>query len=164
MGTVTFKGKPVPINGQLPKVGAKAPPFTLTRQDLSDVTLETYQGKVKLLNIFPSFETTVCSLSVQTFYKEAAALPIVVLHISKDLPFAASRFCSSAELKNAETLSAFRSSFAIDYGLEITAGPMKGLCSRAVVVLDEDNKVLYVEQVGEITHEPNYEIALKAAT
>lgn len=154
---ITLKGNPIETNGTLPK--GRAPDFTLVRQNLSEVTLKDYQGKKKILNIFPSLDTATCSLSVKTFNEKADCL---VLHISKDLPFAQKRFCGAEGLDHVETLSAFRSSFAKDYGLEITTGPLKGLCSRAVIVIDEQDNVIYTEQVPEITQEPNYDRALEA--
>lgn len=164
MSQVTLKGNPVQINGELPKVGQAAPTFTLVAKDLSDVTLESLGGKRKVLNIFPSVDTPTCATSVRTFNKEASALPnTVVLCISKDLPFAQARFCAAEGLDNVLTLSAFRSpSFTTDYGVAIASSPLTGLAARAVVVLDEDNKVLYTELVSEIAHEPDYE-AVKAA-
>ena len=161
MATIAFKGKPVETVGELPAVGSVAPDFVLARQDLKNVTLQDYVGKKKLLNIFPSLDTKTCSLSVKTFHEKAGARDdLVVLHVSKDLPFAQARMCGTEGLENVETLSAFRSDFAKEWGVEIVSGPMTGLCSRAVVVLDEHNRVIYTEQVAEITHEPDYEGAL----
>lgn len=163
MAEITFKGNKVRTVGTLPKTGSSPPDFSLAKQDLSDATLSSYKGKKKLLNIFPSLDTSVCAASVRKFYEKASKLPgVVVLNISKDTPFAHARFCAAEGIKNAETLSAFRSTFAKDYGLEISEGPLKGVCSRAVIVLDENNKVVYTEQVPEITQEPNYERALQA--
>ncbi len=163
MSQVTLKGNPVQTRGELPKVGATAPDFKLTRQDLSDVGLTQYAGKRKVLNIFPSVDTATCSTSVRKFNEKAAALKnTVVLNISADLPFAQARFCGAEGIKNCETLSSFRSTFAKDWTLDLTTSPLAGLCSRAVVVLDENNKVLYTEQVAEIADEPNYENAVKS--
>ena len=163
MANITLKGNAIHTVGELPSVGAKAPEFTLVRSDLSEVTLGTYSGKKKILNIFPSVDTGTCAMSVRKFNSEAGALGnVAVLNISADLPFAQSRFCGAEGIKNAEALSTFRSSFASDYGLKLKDGPLAGLCSRAVVVLDEENRVLYTEQVGEIANEPNYAAALGA--
>lgn len=163
MAKITLKGNPVNTSGQLPNVGTVAPQFKLVRGDLSEVALENYAGKRKVLNIFPSVDTGTCATSVRTFNKQASDLRnTVVLNISADLPFAQSRFCGAEGIKSVETLSSFRSSFAKDYGLLIQDGPLAGLCSRAVIVLDENNKVLYNEQVSEIVNEPNYAAALQS--
>lgn len=163
MATITLKGNSIHTCGDLPKVGSKAPNFTLAKIDLSSVTLETYAGKKKVLSIFPSVDTPVCALSLKTFTNEAANVPnAVVLNISADLPFAQKRFCASEGIENAVTLSCFRSSFAKDWGVQITDSGLVGLCARAVVVLDENNTVLYTEQVPEIAQEPDYEKALAA--
>ena len=161
MTTVTFSGNPVQLKGALPTVGAAAPAFTLTAADLSDKTLADFAGKRKVLNIFPSIDTGVCQQSVRTFNQRAAALNnTVVLCISADLPFAQSRFCGVEGLDNVVTLSSFRSSFAQDYGVALADGALRGLTARAVVVLDENNKVLHVGLVPEITQEPDYDAAL----
>jgi thiol peroxidase len=163
MATITLKGNPVHTSGNLPAPGTVAADFKLVKQDLSEVSLSGFAGKKKVLNIFPSIDTGTCAMSVRTFNKEAATRAnVAVLNIAMDLPFAMGRFCGAEGIKNAEALSAFRSSFAKDYGLMITDGPLSGLCSRAVVVLDENNKVLYTEQVAEIVNEPNYAKALAA--
>ena len=160
MGQTSFKGTPVPTSGDLPSRGAEAPAFSLTRQDLSEATLKDYAGKKKILNIFPSLDTGVCATSVKTFDEKAGDLDdIVVLNVSADLPFAAKRFCS-AEGVEGETLSSFRSSFAQDYGVELTGGPMRGLCARAVVTLDENDQVVHTELVDDIVHEPDYDAAI----
>ncbi|MDX2506807.1 MAG: thiol peroxidase [Gammaproteobacteria bacterium] len=149
--------------GELPAVGTIAKDFTLVAGDLSEITLASYAGKKKLLNIVPSLDTGVCATSAKKFNEQADSLDnTVVLVISADLPFAQQRFCEAEGLKNVDNLSTFRSSFADDYGLKIIAGPLSGLCSRAVIVLDENNKVLYTEQVPEITQEPDYDSALEA--
>lgn len=161
MATITLKGNPIHTCGELPKVGGKAPALKLTAQDLKDVTLENFAGKKKLLNIFPSIDTPVCATSQKTFVAQAAGLPnTVVLNISADLPFAQKRFCAAEGVEGATTLSCFRSSFAKDWGMQITDSGLAGLCSRAVVVLDENNVVKYTEQVPEIAQEPNYDKAL----
>lgn len=161
MTTVTFSGNPVQLKGALPAVGAAAPAFTLTAADLADKTLADFAGKRKVLNIFPSIDTGVCQQSVRTFNQRAAALNnTVVLCISADLPFAQARFCGAEGLDNVVTLSSFRSSFAQDYGVALADGALRGLTARAVVVLDEHDKVLYVGLVPEITQEPDYDAAL----
>ena len=162
MATITFKGKPVHTSGSLPAVGTAAPGFSLVASDLSEKSLAAYPGK-RVLNIFPSIDTGVCATSVRTFNKKAAALPgVSILNISMDLPFAAKRFCAAEGIEGAVTLSAFRSDFATAYGLKMTDGPLAGLCSRAVVVVNEAGTVVYAEQVPEIAQEPNYEAALAA--
>lgn len=163
MSSVTFKGQSITTSGDLPQVGSDAPDFQLVRSDLSDVSLKNYAGKKKVLNIFPSIDTGVCATSVRKFNEKAGGLDnTAVLCISMDLPFAQNRFCGAEGIQNVEMLSAFRSSFPRDYGLQITSGPVAGLCSRAVVVLDENSKVLYTEQVPEIGQEPDYDKALAA--
>lgn len=163
MATITLKGTPVHTSGNLPPKGAPAPDFKLVRTDLSEVSLSTYAGKKKVLNIFPSIDTPTCAMSVRRFNKEAGKLGnVAILNVSADLPFAQKRFCGAEGIHNAEALSSFRSGFAKDYGLMITDGPLCGLCSRAVVVLDENNKVIHAEQVPEIANEPNYDAALAA--
>lgn len=163
MATITFKGSPVHTTGELPKQGSQAPDFKLVRSDLSEATLATYAGKKKVLNVFPSIDTGTCAMSVRQFNKVASDLNnVAVLNISADLPFAQKRFCGAEGIQNSEALSTFRGTFAKDYGLQLQDSPLAGLCSRAVIVLDENNKVLYTEQVAEIANEPNYEKALKA--
>lgn len=161
MATITLKGNPFHTSGELPKKGATVPEFKLTKLDLSEVSLSSYAGKKKVLNIFPSVDTPTCAMSVRHFNKDAGTVKnTVVLNISADLPFAQKRFCGAEGITTADTLSTFRSSFSKDYGLQITDGPLAGLCSRCVIVLDEQNKVLYSEQVAETANEPNYEAAL----
>lgn len=163
MAKITLKGSPLETSGNLPAVGSTSPDFKLVRTDLSEVTLESFTGKKKVLNIFPSIDTGTCATSVRQFNKEAAGLSgVAVLNISADLPFAQKRFCGAEGIANAEALSTFRSGFAKDFGLQMANGPLAGLCSRAVIVLDEKNKVLYTEQVGDIVDEPNYSAALNA--
>lgn len=162
MATTALKGSIVHTSGELPKVGSISPNFRLTKTDLSEVTLENYAGKTKVLNIFPSIDTSVCAMSVRKFNQEAANLKnSVVLNISADLPFAQSRFCGVEGISNAETLSTFRSSFGKDWGVQLADSPLAGLNARAIVILSPDNKVLYTELISEITHEPNYEAAMK---
>jgi thiol peroxidase len=164
MAQVAFKGNPVKTAGDLPAVGAKAPAFTLTGKDLSDVSLADYAGKTVILNIFPSIDTPVCAMSVRRFNAEASALGgTAVLCISADLPFAHGRFCTVEGLEKVAPLSVFRSpAFGKDYGVVISEGPLRGLLSRAIVIIDGAGKVLYAEHVAEITMEPDYEAALRA--
>jgi thioredoxin-dependent peroxiredoxin len=163
MSTITLKGNPVHTAGDLPKTGTTAKDFHLVKSDLSETKLADYTGKKKVLNIFPSVDTPTCATSVRKFNQKAASLPnTVVLNISADLPFAQKRFCAAEGIQNVETLSTFRSTFAKDWGVQITDSPLAGLCSRAVVILDENNKVLYTEQVAEIANEPDYDKALTA--
>lgn len=164
MAKITFKGNTVNTNGELPKKGGQAPDFHLVDAGLNDVTLATYRGKKKLLNIVPSLDTGICATSAKTFDKAAAARKdTVFLTISADLPFAQGRFCKAENVNNVTTLSMMRSrNFAKDYGVLMTDGPLAGICARAVVVLDASDKVLYTELVPEIAQEPNYEAALAA--
>lgn len=163
MAKITLKGNPINTKGNLPSTGSQAPDFRLVKTDLSEATLASYAGKKKLLNIFPSLDTPVCAASVRRFNVEAAKLAnTVVLNVSADLPFAHKRFCAAEGIAGVENLSTFRGSFAKDYNVEITDGALAGLCSRAIVALDENNKVKYVEQVPEIAQEPDYSAALKA--
>lgn len=162
--TVTFQGSPVTLTGNLPKVGQPAPEFGGVRGDLSVLHLSDLKGKRVVMNIFPSLDTPVCAASVRRFNKEASSLEnTVVLCISKDLPFAQSRFCSAEGLENVIPVSAFRCNCVSDkYGVGIADGPLKGLLARAVVIVDENGNVAYEELVPEITNEPNYEAALAA--
>lgn len=162
MATVTLKGSPVNVLGNLPKKGDSVAEFKLTGKDLADVTLNNYRGKRKVLNIVPSLDTPTCQQSTRVFNQKASGAPnTVVLVISADLPFAASRFCGAEGLNNVVTLSTFRNKdFHDRYGVNIAEGPLQGLTARAVVVLDENNKVLHSQLVPEIASEPNYEAAL----
>lgn len=160
MAQITLRGIPVTTVGELPAVGSAAPEFTLTGTDLGAVTSEQFRGKPLLLNIFPSVDTPVCATSVQTFNERAAASGLSVLCVSKDLPFAQSRFCGAEGIKNVLTASAFRDSFGDDYGITMADGLMAGLLARAVVVIGANGKVAYAELVPEIAHEPNYDAAL----
>ena len=162
--TVHFQGNPVSVAGQLPQAGEKARPFTLVAKNLADVSLAEYAGKRKVLNIFPSIDTGVCAASVRKFNQLAGEMEnAVVLCISADLPFAQSRFCGSDGLSNVVTLSTLRGgNFKDDYGVAIADGPLQGLTARAVVVLDENDTVLYSQLVDEITTEPDYDAALAA--
>ncbi len=162
--TVNFQGNPVSVAGQLPQAGEKAKAFTLVAKNLSDVSLSDYAGKRKVLNIFPSIDTGVCAASVRKFNQLAGEMKnAVVLCISADLPFAQSRFCGSDGLSNVVTLSTLRgSNFKDDYGVAIVDGPLQGLTARAVMVLDENDTVIYSQLVDEITTEPDYDAALAA--
>ena len=164
MAQVTLRGNPIHTNGELPAVGAKAPDFTLTTGDLKDVTLADYKGKKKILNIVPSLDTPTCATSTRKFNEQAGKLPnTVVLVVSADLPFAQKRFCTTEGLQNVIPLSLIRGKhMAKDYGVLIQDGPLAGLTARAVVVLDENDKVIHRQLVPEIAQEPDYEAALKA--
>ncbi|CDH04680.1 thiol peroxidase [Xenorhabdus bovienii str. oregonense] len=157
--TVKFQGSDITINGDFPQVGQTAKEFSLVAKDLADVTLSQYAGKRKVLNIFPSIDTGVCATSVRKFNQVASELNnTVVLCISADLPFAQSRFCGAEGLSNVVMLSTLRGSkFHEDYGVAISQGPLVGLTARAVVVLDENNQVIYSQLVDEITNEPDYD-------
>lgn len=161
---VTFQGAPVQLSGELPKVGDKAPKCGGVKMDLSVVHLPDLLGKRVVLNVFPSLDTPICAASVRRFNKEAAALDnTVVLCVSMDLPFAQGRFCAAEGIENVVPLSAFRCNcFAENYGLAIADGPLKGLLTRAVIVVNEEGVITYEELVPEITSEPNYEAALAA--
>lgn len=161
---VTLQGNPITLGGKFLTVGEKAPAFSLVDKDLNDVSLAKFAGKRKVLNIFPSVDTGVCAASVRQFNKVANELDnTVVLCISADLPFAQARFCGAEGLDNVVTLSTMRGAqFKEDYGVAITSGPLAGLTSRAVIVLDENDNVIYTQLVDEITTEPNYDGALKA--
>lgn len=164
MATITLKGTPFHTVGTLPKTGTEAPAFTLTRTDLTDVSLSNFAGHKLVLNIFPSLDTPVCANSVRHFNEAAAGLDnTLVLCISADLPFAHGRFCAAEGIENVESLSTFRSpEFGTDYGIAIADGPLAGLMARAVVVLDESGTVVYTQLVPEIAEEPDYEAALAA--
>jgi len=163
MAKLTLKGNAINTLGALPKIGSKALEFTLVATDLSEKKLADYKGSRVVLNIFPSIDTGTCAASVRNFNKQAATLSNTkVLCISRDLPFAMSRFCGAEGLENVETLSDFREGqFGKDYQLEVLDGPIQKLHSRAVIVLDEEGTVLYSEQVAEITEEPNYSAVLE---
>jgi thiol peroxidase len=164
MSGTKFKGNPVHVDGQFPKVGDKAPAFKLIAGDLSEKTLADFAGRRKVLNIFPSVDTGVCAASVRHFNKDAASLKnAVVLCISADLPFAQARFCGAEGIENVTMLSMMRGrEFLKNYGVDMTDGPLAGLAARAVVVLDEHDKVIHAQMVDDITHEPDYDAALKA--
>ena len=162
MATVTLRGNPVNVGGKFPIAGESAPDFSLTAGDLSDVSLASYAGKRKVLNIVPSLDTPTCAKSTRVFNEKASGMTnTVVLVIAADLPFAMSRFCGAEGLKNVVTLSTFRGkAFHSKYGVDIADGPLRGLTARGVVVLDENNKVKHAELVAEIAQEPDYDAAL----
>jgi thioredoxin-dependent peroxiredoxin len=164
MAKITLKGNPIETIGSLPAVGSSIPGFILTKTDLSDCTAGDFAGKKVVYNIFPSIDTPVCAASVRRFNSEAAAIEnTVVLCISADLPFAHNRFCEAEGIDNVIPLSTFRSAkFGKDYGVEITTGPLAGLLSRAVIVVDENGTVIYKEQVPEIAQDPDFDAALSA--
>ncbi|TAM62350.1 MAG: thiol peroxidase [Rhodanobacter sp.] len=162
MSQVTLKGHPVNVDGRFPASGESAPAFTLVGKDLADVSLASFAGQRKVLNIFPSIDTGVCAASVRRFNELAGQLDnTVVLCISADLPFAQARFCGAEGLDHVVTLSTMRGQrFLGDYGVALASGPLAGVAARAVLVLDERDKVIHAELVGEITHEPDYDKAL----
>jgi thiol peroxidase len=164
MATVTLAGNPIHLAGQFPKAGDSAPAFSLVGADLKDTSLKDFAGKRKVLNIVPSLDTPVCATSTRKFNEQAGSLPnTVVLVISADLPFAMKRFCETEGLKNVVSLSTLRGrDFMQNYGVAIEDGPLAGLTARAVVVLDENDKVAYTELVPEIKQEPDYAAALAA--
>lgn len=164
MTKITFKGNPIKTCGKLPQVGKKAPGFKLVKNDLSVATLADFKGSKVLLNITPSLDTGICATSLRKFNEAAASIEnAIIINVSRDLPFAQSRFCGSEGIDKAITLSDFKSGkFGKKYGVNMESGPLEGLHSRAVVVLNEKGKVVYTEQVPEITQEPNYEAALAA--
>jgi thiol peroxidase len=165
MAKITFKGNPVNTSGNLPAKGTKAPDFSLVKSDLGSLSLSELKGKKVILNIFPSLDTSVCATAVRKFNQMASGLKnVIVLGISKDLPFAHGRFCSTEGITNLITLSGFRDKeFGRAYGIDYVDGPVTGLYARAIVVIDEAGTVIYTEQVPEHIHEPDYEAALKAA-
>jgi thiol peroxidase len=160
---ITLRGNPAHTVGDLPAVGAPAPDFALTGLDLSTVANGKFAGKPLVLNIFPSVDTPTCATSVRTFNARAAAGGATVLCVSKDLPFAMSRFCGAEGIDNVTSASAFRDSFGEDYGVTMTDGKFAGLFARAVVVIGADGNVAYTELVPEIANEPDYDAALAAA-
>ncbi len=164
MSNVKFKGSPVSLAGNFVNKGETAKPFVLTDSELSEQNLENYKGKKKLLNIFPSLDTDVCATSVRKFNEKAGKFDnSVVLCISKDLPFAHKRFCSTEGIENVVTLSDHKcTSFGSDYGILINDSPLSGLFARAVVVIDENDKIVYTELVDDIAQEPDYDKAIEA--
>jgi thiol peroxidase len=161
MSSITFQGNPVTLSGQLPALGTTAPAFILVNEELQDLTLSDYAGKRKVLNIVPSLDTPTCAASARKFNEKAAHLHnVVVLVISADLPFAQCRFCTTEGLHHVTALSTFRSSFAEDYGVKITDTVLTGLTARAIIILDENDSVIYTQLVSELANEPDYESAL----
>jgi thioredoxin-dependent peroxiredoxin len=162
MTQITFKGDPVHTIGELPKIGDKAPDFLLAKTDLSDISLKDVSGKKVILNIFPSIDTPVCSISVARFNEEISKFDnAIVIGASLDLPFAHARFCETEGIKNVITASELRNrEFGSNYGVRMVDGPLAGLLARAIVVIDENSKVIYTQLVGEITQEPDYDKAL----
>lgn len=162
MSSITFKGNPIETVGELPKVGDKAPDFRVTNTDLEDVSLSDFEGKNLILNIFPSVDTGICAASVREFNKRASGLKNTqVLCVSKDLPFAHKRFCGAEGIENVISASQYKDqSFSEKYRVDMLNGPLAGLMSRAIVVINEEGEVTYVEQVPEIVQEPDYDKAL----
>lgn len=163
MATVTFQGSPVSTNGSLPAIGNRAPDFMLVDKDLNDISLDKFAGKKKLLNIVPSLDTPTCAISTKKFNDYAKENPdVAICTISADLPFAQSRFCGAEGIENVATLSMMRSrDFARDYGVLIEDTALAGITARAIVIIDENDKVIYTQLVSEIADEPDYETALK---
>lgn len=162
MATISFQGKPIHTNGELPAVGSVAPDFKLVNGKLKDVSLATFAGKRKVLNIIPSLDTPTCAASARMFNQKASNLDnTVILLVSADLPFAQCRFCTAEGLANVLPLSTFRSSFANDYGVKLTDSILAGLTARAVVVIDEQDKIIYTELVQEQANEPDYDSVLR---
>lgn len=163
MTRITLQGDQIETIGQLPAINSQAPEFTLTRQDLSDSSLSDFSGQTVVLNIFVSLDTSICAASVRRFNAEASDLDnTVVLCISADLPFAHQRFCEAEGLERVIPLSVFRSpDFGKNYGVTITTGPLAGLLSRSIIIIDEDGKIIYTEQVPEIAQDPDFDTALQ---
>ncbi|MDY6026640.1 thiol peroxidase [Bergeyella zoohelcum] len=163
MANITLKGNAISTKGELPTIGSELKNFTLVNDKLEDKNLNDYKGKKLIFNIFPSIDTGVCAASARKFNEEASSVEnTIILNVSKDLPFALGRFCAAEGLDRVETLSDFRGSFGDDFGVTIENGPLAGLMSRAIIVTDAEGKVIYTEQVPEITQEPDYEKALNA--
>ncbi len=163
MTKITLQGNPVHTRGSLPELGDLIHDFTIVKTDLSEVKLSSFPEKYKLLNIFPSVDTGTCAMSVRTFSKAAVDIGnVAVINLSMDLPFAQKRFCGAEGINNVTMGSLFRSDFLNYIPLDFTDGPLKGLCSRVVIAINEKNEIIYTEQVAEISHEPNYSEALIA--
>ena len=164
MSQVTLGGNPIDVAGTFPSAGQQAPEFTLVGADLGDLKLASFAGKRKVLNIVPSLDTPTCATSTRKFNEAAGKLSnTAVIVVSGDLPFAATRFCTTEGVENVSTASTFRGhEFAQAYGVDVTSGPLTGLTARAVVVIDENDNVVHAELVGEIKNEPNYDAALDA--
>jgi thiol peroxidase len=164
MAKVTLKGNPVNTSGNLPALGSEAPDFSLVRSDLSELSLRELKGKKVVLNISPSLDTSICATAVRKFNQLAAGRDdVIVLSITRDLPFAHGRFCTTEGIENVVTLSGFRNTeFGKAYGVELTDGLFKGLYARSIVIVDENGRVVYSELVPEIATEPDYDSALAA--
>ncbi|MEI6864796.1 thiol peroxidase [Flavicella sp.] len=163
MATITLKGNPIQTTGTLPAIGSKAPNFSLRAIKLNNISLSDFTGNKVILNIFPSVDTSTCASSIRAFNKTASELENTkVICVSRDLPFAHARFCGAEGIENVISASDISGDFSADYGLKITEGPLEGLCSRSIVVLDEKGSVIYTEQVPETVDEPNYEAAINA--
>lgn len=164
MANITLGGNPIETSGNLPQIGELAKDFVLVKQDLSELSLGDLKGKKVILNIYPSVDTGTCAMSTRKFNAEASKLENTqVVCVSRDLPFAFKRFCGAEGIDQLITASDFKTGqFGKDYGLEMTSGALKGLHSRCIIVLDENSKVIYTEQVPEIANEPNYELAMAA--
>lgn len=163
MAKITLKGNPIHTIGELPAVGSHVSDFNLVKTDLSSASLNDFKGNNLILNIFPSIDTGTCATSVRTFNQKASELKNTkVLCISRDLPFAQARFCGAEGIENVVMLSDFNTGqFGKDYGLQIADGPLQGLLSRSIVIVNSEGEVVYTEQVSETVDEPNYEAALK---
>lgn len=164
MTMITLNGSPLHTVGKLPPLGSKAPNFIVTKLDLGEISLKDYLGKRIILNVFPSLDTPTCASTMRRFDEIAEKLPgVLILCISADLPFAQKRFCAAEHLDNIQPASVFRhSNFGTDYGITITDGPLTGLLSRAVIIIDEEGKIIYSEQVKELSDEPNYQAIIAA--
>lgn len=164
MAQITLKGNPCNTSGDLPAVGSKLPEFKLVAGDLSEKTLADFSGKNVVLNIVPSLDTGTCATSAKTFNEKAGqAGDTVIVNVSKDLPFAQTRFCESNQVDQVQNLSAFRDNqFGSDYGVAITDGPLQGLLARAIVVVDGSGTITHTQLVPEIVDEPDYDAALAA--
>lgn len=164
MANITLGGNPIETSGNLPQIGETAKDFVLVKQDLSELSLSDLKGKKVILNIYPSVDTGTCAMSTRKFNSEASNLENTqVVCVSRDLPFAFKRFCGAEGIDQLITASDFKTGqFGKDYGLEMTSGALKGLHSRCIIVLDENSKVIYTEQVPEIANEPNYKLAMAA--
>ena len=163
MAQITLQGNTINTSGNLPQIGSLAHDFTMIKTDLSEVKLSSFKEKFKLLNIFPSIDTGTCAMSVRTFNKNAAELGnVAIINLSLDLPFAQKRFCGVEGIDKTIAASLFRSDFLKHYPIDITEGPLKGLCSRVIIIVNEKLEVVYTEQVAEIANEPDYTKALLA--
>ena len=165
MATTALKGTPVQTNSDLPASGSTAPDFLLIGADLGENTLESFAGKKKIFTINPSYDTPVCQATARAFNQRVAGLDnVVVLVVSPDLPFAQKRFCVAEGLDAVVPLSTFRGTFLEDYGVKMIDGAMRDLAARAIVVVDENDKVVHTELVADIVQEPDYDAALAAVS